>query len=311
MSKVIRLGTRDSQLAMWQTHWVQQKLHELFPEIDLEIISLKTKGDKILDVPLAKIGDKGLFTKELDQALLDSQIDLAVHSLKDVPTHLPDGLIIGAVTERWDACDVFISKGNVLILDLPQGAQIATSSLRRKSQLLHLRPDFQIVDIRGNLNTRFRKFDESDWSGMILAAAGVERLGFADRITQRLTDEVMLPAVGQGSFAVMCRKDDSAVYDLIQKLNHVPSERATTAERALLRHLEGGCQIPIGAKAIVQDNQLALKACVGSLDGQTLYRSELTGLAAQPEAVGIELADTLIHMGASKILEAIRNHATS
>lgn len=307
MIKTIRLGTRDSQLALWQTHWVLDRLAAAYPDIELKVISLKTKGDKILDVALSKIGDKGLFTKELDRGMLEGEIDLAVHSLKDVPTINPDGLIIGAITERWNPVDVFIAKNNMTLATLPAGATIATGSLRRRSQLLHYRPDLRTAEIRGNLNTRFQKFDESeDWDGLILAKAGVERLNFQARITEEIPFSIMLPAVGQGSLAIMCRANDAPTREVINILAHAESTTAALAERALLRRLEGGCQIPIGALGRVEGDRLALQACVGSLDGTTLVRDTLTGAVAEAERIGIELAEKLIGQGADKILKSLR-----
>ncbi len=292
-------------MALWQTHWVQNRLQKRFPDGEFEILSVKTQGDKILDVALSKIGDKGLFTKELDVALLEGRIDLAVHSLKDVPTQIPDGLIIAAVTERWDARDALISRNGLRLADMPPGAMLATGSLRRRSQLLNYRPDFKIVEIRGNLNTRFRRFDESDWHGMILAAAGVERLEMQARITEKIDPAMMLPAVGQGSFALMCRVDDSSVLEQVSVLNHAPSQLATTAERALLRRLEGGCQIPIGAYGRVDGDSLQLTACIGSLDGTSLIKQTIAGPAAIAEALGIALAEQLLEMGGREILADI------
>jgi len=304
MNRTIKLGTRGSQLALWQTEWVAEQLKQLFPKISFEIQTLKTKGDKILDVPLAKIGDKGLFTKELDRALLNEEIDMAVHSLKDVPTAIPEGLIIAAVTQRWDARDALISRSGKFA-DLPDGAKVATGSLRRKAQLLHVRPDLKMVDLRGNLNTRFRKFDESDWDAMILAVAGIERLRWQERITEKIDFSLILPAVGQGSFAIICREEDWEMRELLIPINHPASATAANAERALLRTLEGGCQIPIGAYAHIVDGKLLLDACIASLDGKKLIRDQLSGNPEDSREIGVALAHRLLENGGMEILQEI------
>ncbi|NOX38171.1 MAG: hydroxymethylbilane synthase [Calditrichaeota bacterium] len=305
MIKVIRIGTRGSPLALWQARWVEQRLRQHHPDRSFELVIIRTTGDKILDTPLSKIGDKGLFTKELDRALLNNRIDLAVHSLKDVPTRIPDGLCIAAVTERAEVRDALISRDGRLLDDLPRGATLATGSLRRKAQLLAYRPDFQIVDLRGNLNTRMRKFQQSSWQGMILAAAGLHRMGWSAEITQLLPLEIMLPAVGQGSFAVICRQSDAETRELLAPLDHRPSRLGTAAERALLFTLEGGCQIPIGAYGRLDGNRLVLDACISSLDGQTLIRDQLVGDPDAPEALGQKLAQRLLNQGGKQILEQI------
>src|SRR5665648_290678 len=249
--KIIYIGTRDSALAMWQAEWVKNKLTDLYPHLQFELVSMKTKGDKILDVPLSKIGDKGLFTKELEQGLLSDALDLAVHSLKDMPTLLPKGLTISTFCEREEPRDVFLSKNGMTLKELPAGAIIGTSSLRRKSQLKHYRPDFEFEDLRGNLQTRWRKLTESNMDGIVLAAAGVKRLGWEDRITEIVSDKMMLPAVGQGSIAIEIVEKRSDILELLAPLNHGETEQAVRAERALMRRLEGGCQVPIGALAHV------------------------------------------------------------
>ncbi len=307
--EIVRIGTRGSELALWQTHFVRKRLAALFPASTFEVITIKTTGDKILDAPLSKIGDKGLFTKELEHALLDGRIDLAVHSLKDVPTVLPGGLTIGAVLEREDVRDVFIAhprKAHRRFLELPPNAVVATGSLRRRCQLLNARPELQIVDIRGNLNTRLKRLEESDWDGMILARAGVIRLGWTERITETLSLELMLPAVGQGAMAVEIRNDDATILDVLRRLHHEPPAAAVQAERAFLRELEGGCQIPIGAYAQVQDDRLTLSAVIGSLDGTRVLRGTHSGSRADATRVGVELALDLIRQGGKEILDAIR-----
>ena len=302
--KNIRIGTRDSQLAMWQAEWVQSQLTKLYPHLNFELVSMKTKGDKILDVPLSKIGDKGLFTKELEQGLLNDELDMAVHSLKDMPTLLPPGLIISAFCEREEPRDVFLSKNGVSIEELPSGAIIGTSSLRRKSQLKHYRPDLDFMDLRGNLQTRWRKLQESEMAGIVLAAAGVIRLGWEDRITQILPEDVMLSAVGQGSIAVEIDEKRSEIAELLSRLNHTPTEQAVRAERTLMRKLEGGCQVPIGALGQVVEGQIVLRGMVASLDGTRLIKAEAKGI--DPETVGIEVAQRLIELGANTILAEIR-----
>jgi len=302
--KNIRIGTRDSQLAMWQAEWVQSQLINLYPNLNFELVSMKTKGDKILDVPLSKIGDKGLFTKELEQGLLNDELDMAVHSLKDMPTKLPPGLIISAFCEREEPRDVFLSKNGISIEELPSGAIIGTSSLRRKSQLNHYRPDLGFMDLRGNLQTRWRKLQESEMVGIVLAAAGVKRLGWEERITQILPEDIMLSAVGQGSIAVEIDEKRSDIAELLSSLNHTATEQAVQAERALMRKLEGGCQVPIGALAQVVDGQIILRGMVASLDGVRLIKAEAKGI--DPETVGIEVANRLIDLGATSILAEIR-----
>lgn len=309
MKEKIIIGSRGSALALWQTNWVKAELQKYFPAIQIEVELIKTTGDKILDSPLSKIGDKGLFTKELETALLNKRIDLAVHSLKDVPTKVPDGLWISAVTEREDVHDVFIApiKSSYKSLDqVPSGAEVATGSLRRKCQLLNWRSDLQLIDIRGNLNTRFAKLDESDWAGMILARAGVMRLGWEKRITQILPLEKMLPAVGQGALGIETRTDDSSVNEIVLKLSHYATAISTKGERALLRHLEGGCQIPIGAFGRIETGVFKLDALIGSLDGKSIVRDSIEGKPENSEKLGIELAERLLKNGGSEILKEIR-----
>jgi hydroxymethylbilane synthase len=306
MNREFRIATRGSELALWQTNWVRSELEKRFPEAHFETLTIKTTGDKILDVPLAKIGDKGLFTKELDTSLLKGETDFAVHSLKDLPTKLPEGLAIAAITKRWDARDVLISRNGEVLADLPKGARVATGSLRRRSQLLHFRPDFEILEIRGNLNTRFRKFDEVDWDAMILAAAGVERLGWGERISEKISPEILLPAVGQGSLAILCREDDDATLEFLVNMEDRESMLAARAERSLMRTLEGGCQVPIGANAVVCEKEISLAGCVCSLDGGTLVRDSVSSETHDdPEKLGELLAGKLLENGAREILRGI------
>lgn len=314
MNKPTVIGTRGSQLALWQTEWIKTRLQQRYPSHRFETLPVKTAGDKILDVPLAEIGDKGLFTKELDNALLRGEIDLAVHSLKDLPTTLPEGIVISAITERWDPRDALISSGELTLEKLPRGAAVATGSLRRRAQLLHYRRDLQIVELRGNLNTRFRKFESCGWDAMVLAVAGVERLGWGERISERISTDVILPAVGQGSFAVVCRAEDSAAIRMCSSLNDARAATAAAAERSLLSALQGGCQVPIGALAVVKGESLQLSACIASLDGRRLFRSSRSGKASHAEAIGAELAGELLGMGGREVLDEIiqntrREHA--
>lgn len=303
------IGTRGSELALWQSRFIQSKLSELFSSLEIELQIIKTLGDKILDSPLSKIGDKGLFTKEIERALLDQSIDLAVHSLKDIPTQVPEGLTIGAITEREDVRDVFIvhpKKSHRSLSELPQGAKVATGSLRRKCQLLQFRPDFHIIDIRGNLNTRMKKLEESDWDGMILAKAGVVRLGWQERITEIIPLEVMLPAVGQGALGIEIREGDGKIQRLIGKLHHEPTTQSVLGERALLRFLEGGCQVPIGTYGRIEKGRFRLDALVGSLDGKRVVKGHIVGNPSHSEKLGIQLAEQLLERGGKKILDEIR-----
>lgn len=306
MSKTIRVGTRDSALAMWQTEWVVGQLRQLYPDLKFEIVAMKTQGDKILDVALAKIGDKGLFTKELEVAMLEGRVDLAVHSMKDLPTRLPAGLTIGAICVRENPGDVLISPAGYTLETLPDGARIATSSLRRRAQLLAYRRDLQITDMRGNLATRFRKLQEQKLDGMILAAAGVVRLGWQDRISQYIPYEISLPAVGQGSIGIEIRENDEEIMNLLRPLNDFAAAAAIKAERAFLRKLEGGCQIPIGALGQLQGDQLVLQGVVASLDGSKLLRKTISGSPAAAEQLGEELAGQMLAAGAEQILVEVR-----
>ncbi len=308
-NRKIVIGTRGSELALWQSAWIAGELRRLHTSVVIETAVIKTTGDKILDSPLSKIGDKGLFTKEIENALLEKSIDLAVHSLKDVPTNLAGGLMIGAITEREDVRDVFIShpeKKHRSLAAVPKNGSIATGSLRRRCQLLSLRPDFRIVEIRGNLKTRRTKLADSDWDGMLLAKAGVTRLGWADLITEVLSPTSILPAVGQGALAIEVRSDDAEVLTAVGPLNHLPTVQATEGERSLLRFLEGGCQIPIGTYGRIESGQFCLDAVVGSVDGKQMVRGAASGPAADSAHIGISLAQELLNKGADKILEEIR-----
>ncbi len=307
-NKII-VGTRGSELALWQSRWVAGELARLYPSLLIETIIIKTTGDKILDSPLSKIGDKGLFTKEIEKALVDSTIDLAVHSLKDIPTIVTPGLTIGAVSAREDVRDVFIShpkKKYSSLAAVPHGGTVATGSLRRKCQLLNLRPDLKIIDIRGNLNTRKTKLENSDWDGMLLAKAGVTRLGWANIITEILGATTILPAVGQGALGIEIREDDGFAASLIAPLNDHSTEQATAGERALLRYLEGGCQVPIGTFGRIEKEIFLLDAVVGSLDGKRIVRGKIHGKPEDAARLGTSLAQELLEKGADKILAEIR-----
>ncbi|MBD1999014.1 hydroxymethylbilane synthase [Leptolyngbya sp. FACHB-541] len=306
--RTIRIGSRKSQLALVQTHWVQEHLQKAFPDRTFEVHTMSTHGDKILDVALAKIGDKGLFTKELEVGMLEGEIDFAVHSLKDLPTRLPEGLILGCVTEREDPADALVVHANhqdKQIDTLPEGAVIGTSSLRRLAQLRHHYPHLTFKDIRGNLNTRLGKLDAGEYDGIILAVAGLQRLGMGDRIHQVLSPEVSLHAVGQGALGIECRAEDNEILSLLKALEHPPTAYRCYAERSFLRELEGGCQVPIGVNTSLQGDTLTLTGIVASLDGQTLVKDTLTGTADQAEQLGIDLANRLKQQGAQEILNEI------
>lgn len=300
------IGSRGSELALWQTNFVKSKLEEFFPAINLEIKIIKTTGDKMLDVALAKIGDKGLFTKQIEAALLSGEIDLAVHSLKDLQTVQPDGLEIGAVSERELPNDVLISKHHASIDELPENAKVATGSLRRKSQILNYRPDLQIYEIRGNVPTRLKKFEESDLDAMILAFAGVHRLGLDAHIKQIIPPEIMLPAVGQGAMAIEIRSDDDEMKSLIRQLNDEATWFCAAAERSFLRRLEGGCQVPIGANARLEKGIIYLEGMTGNLDGSINLREKISGEKLEAANLGKRLAEILIERGANKLLEQTR-----
>ena len=311
MSEKFLIGSRGSDLALWQANYVKTSLEALFPDRQFEIEIIHTTGDQVLDTALSKIGDKGLFTKQIEAALLDQSIDMAVHSLKDLQTAQPDGLVIGAVCERETPNDIFISKTNGTIDDLPEGSRVATGSLRRRSQLLHHRTDLKIEEIRGNVPTRLRKFDESDLDGMILAYAGVYRLGLGDRISEIVPFEIMLPAVGQGVVAIEIRSNDERTAKAVAKLNHEPTRTCITAERAFLRRLEGGCQVPIGAHATLDGENLLLEGMVGSLDGTVMFRDRVSGKADKADVLGTKLADSLIALGARELLDNTREQAAA
>lgn len=309
--KTLRIGTRASQLALWQANWVKSELEKKYPGLEVTLTKIKTQGDKILDVPLAMVGGKGLFVKEIEEAMLRGEIDIAVHSMKDVPTIFPEGLALRCITEREDPRDIVVLRpGFKSFRDLPQGARIGTSSLRRKAMLLHLRPDFQMVDIRGNVETRIRKLTEDNLDAVVLAAAGMHRLGFTGQIGEYLPTDVSLPAIGQGALGIESRIADAEVNALIDFFNHPDTAAAVKGERAVLRRLEGGCQVPIGAYGEVKDGQLTLTGLVASIDGARFLQKTVVCTPEESEKVGISLADDLIIQGAGKILNEVYNHET-
>lgn len=306
MKQKIIIGSRGSELALWQAKFVKRELEKKNKNVFVEIQIIKTKGDKILDVALSKIGDKSLFTKELEIELLNKNIDLAVHSLKDLQTTIPKGLKLVAVTKRHNVHDVLIArKKGTTIFNLPDCATVATGSLRRKCQLLHLRPDLNIVELRGNVPSRIKKFLESDWDAIILARAGVERLKLNKHISSIIKTDVMLPAVGQGALGIETRADNKIVNEIVKSIHHEETYKAVLAERALLKTLEGGCQVPIGAFAEVKQNGFFIDALVGSLDGSITYRKKIRGSKSNPEKIGRELAKDLLKAGAKIILDEI------
>lgn len=302
--KRLRIGTRASQLALWQANWIKSELERVYPGIEVELVKIKTTGDKILDVPLAQVGGKGLFVKEIEEAMLRGEIDLAVHSMKDVPTEFPDGLGLVVTTMREDPRDAFISDG-VKFSELRQGARIGTSALRRQAQLLAARPDLEMVIIRGNVETRIRKLKEDGLDAVILAAAGLNRLGFANVITELLDADFSIPAIGQGALGLECRLNDQATIDALAFLNHPQTAAAVSAERALLKRCEGGCQVPIAAHGTVCDDILTLVGFIASVDGTQSVRDTISGSTSEAEQLGIALADRLLGGGGKAILEDV------
>ncbi|MBN1262446.1 MAG: hydroxymethylbilane synthase [Anaerolineae bacterium] len=303
MRDVVRVGTRGSALALWQTTWVVEHLRVLHPHAHFEVIEIRTTGDRVRDRPLFQAGGVGLFVKELEVALLAAEIDLAVHSLKDMPGRVTPGLDIAAMPEREDPRDALVSRLGLTLDALPEGARVGTSSRRRAAQLLAQRPDLEILDIRGNIDTRLRKAAEEPYDAVILAVAGLVRLGLAGRITQVLPPEVMLPAVGQGALAVEIRDDDASTRALVLPLDHPVTRSAVTAERAFMVRLGGGCHVPIGAYAIVDEGGLWLRGFVASPDGQTVIHGDRRGPVDKPESLGSALAEELLAGGALNLLE--------
>lgn len=302
---IVKIGTRRSPLALWQANSVKASLERRFPHIRVELVGIKTQGDKILDIPLAKVGGKGLFVKEIEEALLRGGIDLAVHSMKDVPTDLPSGLHLAAILKREDAGDVLISRGKKRLAELKEKAVIGTSSLRRQAQLRHYRPDLETRSLRGNLGTRLRKLEKDGFDGIILAAAGIKRMGWTDRATEPIPYEICLPAIGQGAMGIETRRKDVRIHELIAFLNHPETASCILAERALLRRLQGGCQVPIAAHGEIEQGQLRLEGLVASVDGARLIRDRISGLPEEAETLGIQLAERLLSAGADEILREL------
>ena len=328
-NKVV-IGTRGSKLALWQAEWIKSELQRFYPDLDIELNKIKTTGDKILDVPLAQVGGKGLFVKEIEEAILRNEADIAVHSMKDVPTEFPEGLHLAVICRREDPKDALViseklkairlgrseksnppipvsKKGGTksLLYTLPQGVRIGTSSLRRSCQLLSARPDFRIEQLRGNLDTRLRKLDEGRFDAIILAAAGIKRLGLSDRITEILPFEISLPAIGQGAIGIECRVHDEFIHGLIAPLNHPSTSVCVKAERAFLRRLEGGCQVPIAAHARLGNSSLMIDGLVGSINGDRIIKSHIEGRPAQAEQLGVLLAEDVLSRGAKEILDEV------
>ncbi|WP_218948553.1 MULTISPECIES: hydroxymethylbilane synthase [unclassified Acinetobacter] len=302
---ILKIATRQSPLALWQAEHIRARLEALHANLKVELVTFVTQGDKILDTPLAKIGGKGLFVKELEAALLDGRADLAVHSMKDVPMALPEGLSLAVICEREDPLDAFVSNTYNSFDDLPQGAKVGTSSLRRKCQILKQRPDLEIIDLRGNVGTRLSKLDAGNYDAIILASAGLKRLGLGERIRHTLEPVVSLPAVGQGALGLECRSQDQTVLDLILPLMHTETNACVRAERAFNAYLEGGCQVPIAGYATLENGQIHLEGRVGSVDGQTLLKAQQVGFPEQAEQLGVKLAQDLLAQGAGEILKAL------
>jgi hydroxymethylbilane synthase len=303
--KIIRIATRQSPLALWQAEYVAARLEKTFPQIKTELVKMVTRGDKILDAPLAKIGGKGLFVKELEQGMLEGSADIAVHSMKDVPVEFPEGLHLAAILKREDPSDAFVSNHYASFADLPTNARIGTSSLRRQCQIKEHYPNAEIISLRGNVNTRLAKLDAGEYDAIILASAGLKRLGMANRITQCLDASVSLPACGQGAIGIECRVDDVEINEFLSALHDNDTGLCVSAERAMNARLHGGCQVPIAGFAQLQDNQLFMRGLVGSPDGCLMYRSERSGALDQAETLGRLIAEDLLAQGANKILQAL------
>ena len=308
-TKLVRIATRKSALALWQAEFVKAQLEHFHADVRVELVPMSTQGDIILDTPLAKIGGKGLFVKELEQAMLDGRADIAVHSMKDVPVEFPEGLALHTICEREDPRDAFVSNNFANLSELPQGAVVGTSSLRRQCQIRALRPDLVIKDLRGNVNTRLAKLDDGHYDAIILAAAGLLRLKMDERIADYIEPEVSLPANGQGAVGIECRIDDEVTKALLAPLEHTQTRIRVNAERAMNRHLEGGCQVPIGAYALVDGEQVHLRGLVGAVDGSEILHDEVTGHINDAEAIGVQLAKKLLAQGADKILAEVYRDA--
>ncbi|MCU9946439.1 hydroxymethylbilane synthase [Pseudomonas sp. PDM13] len=309
MSREIRIATRKSALALWQAEFVKASLEKAHPGLKVSLVPMVSRGDKLLDAPLAKIGGKGLFVKELETALLEDEADIAVHSMKDVPMDFPDGLGLFCICEREDPRDAFVSNTFDSLDALPAGAVVGTSSLRRQAQLLARRPDLKIQFLRGNVNTRLAKLDAGEYDAIILAAAGLIRLGFQNRIRSSISVDDSLPAGGQGAVGIECRTADTEIHALLAPLHHRDTALRVTAERALNKRLNGGCQVPIACYAILEDDQLWLRGLVGQPDGGTLLRAESRALASDAESLGVRVAEDLLGQGAEAILQAVYGEA--
>ena len=307
MNTPIKIGTRGSKLALWQANWVKSVLEEKFPPHTVELIIIKTQGDKILDVPLAKVGGKGLFVKEIEQALLTRHVDIAVHSMKDMPAEIPDGLCVGAVPERENPSDVFISRSGLGFKELDSGSIIGTSSLRRGAQLRRARPDMVIQPLRGNLDTRLKKLETENLDAIVLAAAGVKRLNLEHKITEYLKPDIILPAIGQGALCIEIRNNDPIIGPLVESLDHAPTRTVVKGERAFLNRLEGGCQVPIAGHGKISQDQFILTGLVAEVDGSQMIKSEMSGPVDASEAIGIDLAEELLANGADKILNKLKS----
>ena len=305
MGELLKIATRQSPLALWQAEFVKSELEKFHSTLTVELVPMVTRGDKILDTPLAKIGGKGLFVKELEHAMLENRADLAVHSMKDVPMEFPDGLGLSIICEREDPRDAFVSNEFKHIDDLPHGAKVGTCSLRRQCQLKAKRPDIQIADLRGNVGTRLSKLDAGQYDGIILASAGLKRLKLIERIAHEIETDWMLPAGGQGAVGIECRVDDQRVLDLLAPLNHPTTATRVKAERAVNRFLQGGCQVPIGVYSTINDQQIEITALVGEVDGSLIIQHQIQGHIEQAEALGVKLAKMLLDSGAGKILSKL------
>jgi hydroxymethylbilane synthase len=307
MKPSIKIGTRASKLALWQANWVKSTLQANYPTQKVDLVTIKTKGDKILDVPLASVGGKGLFVKEIEQALLDRRIDIAVHSMKDMPAEVPAGLCIGAIPQREVAADVLITRSAISFEALRQGAVIGTSSLRRAAQLRHARPDIEIVALRGNLDTRLKKLQTENLDAIVLAAAGVKRLDLEHRITEYLDSDIMLPAVGQGALCIEMRQDDPDIEPMVKSLDHPETRAVVLGERAFLNRLGGSCQVPIAGHGEFINDRFHLTGLVANLDGSRIVKSDLSGAMDASEAIGISLAQELLSRGADVILKQLQS----
>ena len=303
--RTVRIGTRGSALARWQASWVGERLRSRFSGLQIQYVIVQTQGDRILDVPLAQVGGKGLFVKEIEDALLEGRVDVAVHSMKDLPVELPEGLQLAAIPEREDPRDVLISSGGLPFTGLRQGARVGTSSLRRRAQLLYHRADLKVVGLRGNVDTRIRKLESGGLDAVVLAAAGVARMGFGQMVTEVMAPEDFVPAIGQGALGIEIRGDDEELNRMIGELDHGFTRTCVEAERAFLRKLHGGCQVPIGALATIEGGMVHLRGMVADVDGSPMFRGEIRGPLPDSARRGVELAERLLQQGAGRVLEAL------